>query len=245
MNLSQRLPLLSSAPLLAPILTAQPVSFDKQVRPILARNCAGCHQPASRQSGLSLDHLRRLPERRQQRRGLHRRAIRRRASSSPISPARPSRRCRSAASRCRTIRSTSSAAGSAKARRTIPPPTRPAAVPTGPIIYHAPPVITAHRHLARRPDAGGLRLSRNPAGEIRRRVDRPPARALRAPPHHPLHARWRDAGRRGRQSRALRRSADLGRGGAQTEAFRRGEQRYAVRRVAFARRQQAGLRLRG
>ena len=35
-------------------LYAQSVSFDKQIRPILARNCAGCHQPASRQSGLSL-----------------------------------------------------------------------------------------------------------------------------------------------------------------------------------------------
>jgi WD40 repeat protein len=44
----------SLALLLAPTLAAQPVSFDKQVRPILARNCAGCHQPASRQSGLSL-----------------------------------------------------------------------------------------------------------------------------------------------------------------------------------------------
>jgi WD40 repeat protein len=31
-----------------------PVSFQKQIRPILARNCQGCHQPASRQSGLSL-----------------------------------------------------------------------------------------------------------------------------------------------------------------------------------------------
>jgi WD40 repeat protein len=44
----------SLALLLAPTLAAQPVSFDKQVRPILARNCAGCHQPAAKQSGLSL-----------------------------------------------------------------------------------------------------------------------------------------------------------------------------------------------
>lgn len=32
----------------------EPVSFQKQIRPILQRNCEGCHQPASRQSGLSL-----------------------------------------------------------------------------------------------------------------------------------------------------------------------------------------------
>ena len=38
----------------ASLWAQEPVSFDKQVRPILARNCAGCHQPASRQSGLSL-----------------------------------------------------------------------------------------------------------------------------------------------------------------------------------------------
>ncbi len=31
-----------------------PVSFSQQIRPILSRNCSGCHQPASRQSGLSL-----------------------------------------------------------------------------------------------------------------------------------------------------------------------------------------------
>ena len=31
-----------------------PVSFDKQIRPILVRNCQGCHQQASRQSGLAL-----------------------------------------------------------------------------------------------------------------------------------------------------------------------------------------------
>jgi hypothetical protein len=37
-----------------PLLAVEPVSFSKQVRPILARNCQGCHQPASRQSGLSL-----------------------------------------------------------------------------------------------------------------------------------------------------------------------------------------------
>ncbi len=35
-------------------LFAEPVSFSKEIRPILARNCQGCHQPASRQSGLSL-----------------------------------------------------------------------------------------------------------------------------------------------------------------------------------------------
>jgi WD40 repeat protein len=44
----------SLALLLAPTLAAQSISFDKQVRPILARNCAGCHQPAGKQSGLSL-----------------------------------------------------------------------------------------------------------------------------------------------------------------------------------------------
>src|SRR5215472_1628182 len=43
--------LLSAAALTA---TAQPVSFAKQVKPILARNCEGCHHAASRQSGLSL-----------------------------------------------------------------------------------------------------------------------------------------------------------------------------------------------
>lgn len=38
----------------APLLAEDPVSFDKQIRPILARNCQGCHQGAGRQSGLSL-----------------------------------------------------------------------------------------------------------------------------------------------------------------------------------------------
>jgi mono/diheme cytochrome c family protein len=33
---------------------AAPVSFYKEIRPILARNCQGCHQPAGKQSGLSL-----------------------------------------------------------------------------------------------------------------------------------------------------------------------------------------------
>jgi WD40 repeat protein len=40
--------------LLPTLMRAQPVSFDKQVRPIIARNCAGCHQPAAKQAGLSL-----------------------------------------------------------------------------------------------------------------------------------------------------------------------------------------------
>jgi mono/diheme cytochrome c family protein len=33
---------------------AEPVSFQKQIRPILAKNCSGCHQPAGRQSDLSV-----------------------------------------------------------------------------------------------------------------------------------------------------------------------------------------------
>src|SRR5579883_868624 len=44
----------SLALLLAPALAAQSISFEKQVRPILTRSCAGCHQPAAKQSGLSL-----------------------------------------------------------------------------------------------------------------------------------------------------------------------------------------------
>jgi len=40
--------------LLAPLHAEDPVSFDKQIKPLLTRNCAGCHQPASRQAGLSL-----------------------------------------------------------------------------------------------------------------------------------------------------------------------------------------------
>src|SRR5215472_7581469 len=44
----------SIALLLAPALSAQSVSFDKQIRPVLTRNCAGCHQPVSKQAGLSL-----------------------------------------------------------------------------------------------------------------------------------------------------------------------------------------------
>jgi hypothetical protein len=31
---------------------AQTVSFEKDIRPVLAKQCVGCHQPASRQSGL-------------------------------------------------------------------------------------------------------------------------------------------------------------------------------------------------
>ena len=31
-----------------------PVSFDRQIRPILAKQCLGCHQPSSRQADLSL-----------------------------------------------------------------------------------------------------------------------------------------------------------------------------------------------
>jgi WD40 repeat protein len=34
--------------------SAEPVSFHKQIRPILTRQCVGCHQPASLQSGLNL-----------------------------------------------------------------------------------------------------------------------------------------------------------------------------------------------
>src|SRR5438132_375413 len=33
---------------------AEPVSFQKQIRPILAKNCSGCHQPAGPQSDLSV-----------------------------------------------------------------------------------------------------------------------------------------------------------------------------------------------
>jgi len=39
---------------LAPAFGEQPVSFHKQIHPILERNCQGCHQPASRQSDLLL-----------------------------------------------------------------------------------------------------------------------------------------------------------------------------------------------
>ena len=39
---------------IAPLGAQDSVSFEKQIRPILTRNCAGCHQPASRQAGLSL-----------------------------------------------------------------------------------------------------------------------------------------------------------------------------------------------
>src|ERR1043166_5981104 len=46
--------LLASLLVCVPLGATDPVSFDKQVRPILTRNCAGCHQPASRQAGLSL-----------------------------------------------------------------------------------------------------------------------------------------------------------------------------------------------
>jgi Tol biopolymer transport system component len=39
----------------SPLLAAEdPVSFQKQIKPILARQCTGCHQPASRQSELLL-----------------------------------------------------------------------------------------------------------------------------------------------------------------------------------------------
>lgn len=41
-------------PFLAASSAQEPVSFQKQIRPILARQCQGCHQPASRQSDLSL-----------------------------------------------------------------------------------------------------------------------------------------------------------------------------------------------
>ena len=41
--------------LIAASLWAQePVSYNKQLRPILARSCQGCHQSASPQSDLSL-----------------------------------------------------------------------------------------------------------------------------------------------------------------------------------------------
>src|SRR6266849_2710903 len=40
---------------LAGLLCAEePVSFQKQIRPILARTCLGCHQPSAPQSDLSL-----------------------------------------------------------------------------------------------------------------------------------------------------------------------------------------------
>jgi len=35
-----------------PLMAEEPVSFQKQIRPILARQCAACHQPASKQSEL-------------------------------------------------------------------------------------------------------------------------------------------------------------------------------------------------
>jgi WD40 repeat protein len=39
---------------LAAPLCAEPVSFSKHIKPILARNCVGCHQPTAMQSGLLL-----------------------------------------------------------------------------------------------------------------------------------------------------------------------------------------------
>jgi WD40 repeat protein len=36
------------------LLAEDPVSFQKQIRPILVRSCVGCHQPASKQAGLML-----------------------------------------------------------------------------------------------------------------------------------------------------------------------------------------------
>lgn len=36
------------------LLAEEPVSFHKQIRPILVRSCVGCHQPASKQAGLLL-----------------------------------------------------------------------------------------------------------------------------------------------------------------------------------------------
>src|SRR5438105_4622133 len=46
--------LVSSLALVACCAWAEPVSFQKQIRPILAKNCSGCHQPAGRQSDLSV-----------------------------------------------------------------------------------------------------------------------------------------------------------------------------------------------
>src|SRR3954463_13840418 len=40
--------------LVLPLWAEDPVSFQKQIRPIFAKQCAGCHQPASKQSDLSL-----------------------------------------------------------------------------------------------------------------------------------------------------------------------------------------------
>ncbi|MEP6538530.1 MAG: c-type cytochrome domain-containing protein [Bryobacteraceae bacterium] len=37
-----------------PLMAEDPVSFQKQIRPVLARQCAACHQPASKQSELLL-----------------------------------------------------------------------------------------------------------------------------------------------------------------------------------------------
>ena len=48
------IPLFSPLFLLAPLRADEPVSFEKQIKPLLTRNCAGCHQPASKQAGLSL-----------------------------------------------------------------------------------------------------------------------------------------------------------------------------------------------
>lgn len=46
--------LLALTPLAGVLYAQAPVSFEKQIRPILVRNCQGCHQPASRQSDLAL-----------------------------------------------------------------------------------------------------------------------------------------------------------------------------------------------
>src|SRR5262249_48905419 len=39
---------------LAPAIAQEPVSFDRQIKPILTKQCLGCHFPAGRQAGLSL-----------------------------------------------------------------------------------------------------------------------------------------------------------------------------------------------
>src|SRR5688572_27489255 len=105
--------------LLAPLAPAQePVSFQKQIQPILARQCVACHQPQSRQAELLLTTYE----------GFHKggrkgtpwvagnptRAWWSSTSQEPRSP-----RCHLAASRWRNRTSNYSGAGFEKARETI------------------------------------------------------------------------------------------------------------------------------
>lgn len=51
MPLTRSLPGLLAVALAAPAVAADPVSFSKQVRPVLQAKCQGCHQPAKAQGG--------------------------------------------------------------------------------------------------------------------------------------------------------------------------------------------------